>query len=409
MSRTLLILIAVLWGTAAMSQHSNGTGAGAGSGLARLEAAELRDRRFGGTLLELQLSQGVPWRVFTLDNPRRLVLDFREVDWAGADPAAIDQSRRVSALRMGGFRPGWSRMVLDLTQPLKVSEAGLSVAPETGAATLRLRLDTVDPETYAARAGAPRDASWDLPAATAVRAAPPEDDRLTVVLDPGHGGVDPGAQREGVNEADLMLTFAFELSEVLKRSGGYRVVMTRTDDVFVSLEARVAIAHEAGADLFMSLHADAIEQGVAHGATVYTLSDEASDAASAALAERHDRDDILSGLDLSGADDRVLDVLTDLARLDNAPRSTALAKHLVAGIENAVGVVHKRPLREAGFSVLKAADIPSVLVEVGFLSTHRDLELLQDPAWRAGMAAGLRDGIDAWAVEDAAIARLRRK
>ena len=174
-------------------------------------------------------------------------------------------------------------------------------------------------------------------------------------------------------------------------------------------EARVALAHQAGADLFVSLHADAIEEGIAHGATVYTLSDDASDAASAALAERHDRDDILAGLDLSGADDRVADVLLDLARLDNSPRSTALATHLVDRIRNAVGTVHKRPLRHAGFSVLKAADIPSVLVEVGFLSTAKDLDNLQDEFWRASMAAGIRDGIAAWALEDAALARLRRQ
>ena len=405
MSRPILFLIAVLWGTAAVAQQSAETA----TGLARFKGADLRDRFLGGTVLELELSQGVPWRVFTLDNPRRMVLDFREVDWADADPAVIDRSDRVSSLRMGGFRPGWSRMVLDLARPMELAEAGLALSPDTGGATLRLKLEKTDPETYARHAGAPRDASWDLPPATAVRPAPPEDERPTVVLDPGHGGVDPGAQREGVDEADLMLTFAFELSEVLKRSGGYRVVLTRTDDVFVSLEARVAVAHQAGANIFISLHADAIEQGVAHGATVYTLSDEASDAASAALAERHDRDDILSGIDLSGADDRVVDVLTDLARLDNAPRSEALARKLVAGIEETVGVVHKRPLRQAGFSVLKAADIPSVLVEVGFLSTHRDLELLQDPAWRARMASGLRDGIEAWAVEDSATARLRRQ
>ena len=138
-------------------------------------------------------------------------------------------------------------------------------------------------------------------------------------------------------------------------------------------------------------------------------SDDASDAASAALAERHDRDDLLSGLDLSGSDDRVADVLLDLARLDNTPRGVALARHLVDGIRNAVGTVHKRPLRRAGFSVLKAADIPSVLVEVGFLSTAADLDNLQDPIWRAGMAAGIRDGITDWALEDAALARLRRQ
>jgi N-acetylmuramoyl-L-alanine amidase len=160
--------------------------------------------------------------------------------------------------------------------------------------------------------------------------------------------------------------------------------------------------------VFISLHADALAEGEARGAAVYVLSDEASDAASAALAERHNRDDLLAGLDLSQSDDRVANVLMSLARLDNAPRSEALAKHMLDGIRNAVGRVHKRPLRSAGFSVLKAADIPSVLLEVGFLSTAEDLKNLSDPIWRQGMAAGIRDGLIAWRDEDRALAPLRR-
>ena len=126
------------------------------------------------------------------------------------------------------------------------------------------------------------------------------------------------------------------------------------------------------------------------------------------MAERHNRDDLLAGIDLSQSDDRVANVLMSLARLDNAPRSEALARHMLDGIRNAVGRVHKRPLRSAGFSVLKAADIPSVLLEVGFLSTDEDLKNLSDPIWRQGMAAGIRDGLIAWRAEDAALAPLRR-
>ncbi|MFW2544069.1 N-acetylmuramoyl-L-alanine amidase [Primorskyibacter sp. 2E107] len=380
------------------------------SGLARFEGGRVTDGMFGGSTLELTLSQGVPWRLFTLTDPMRLVIDFREVDWQGADGAALDQSEAIAALRVGGFRPGWSRLVADLAEPLTVSEAGLRIDPDTGRARLSVSLDGTSAEAFATVAGLPRDRGWDLPEPTAVRAAvPAADAKMVVVLDPGHGGIDPGAQRGGVDEADLMLQFARELSDVLVRTGRYAVFLTRDDDVFVSLEARVAMAHAVDADLFVSLHADAIQEGIAHGASVYTLSEEASDAASAALAERHDRDDILAGLDLSGSDDRVAQVLLQMARLDNAPRSRALARHLVDGIRNALGHVHKRPLRQAGFSVLKAADVPSVLIEVGFLSTEQDLENLQDPIWRAGMAAGVRDGIEAWALEDAALFRLRRK
>lgn len=395
------IVAFVLWASGAVAQEA--------SGLARFEGGQVEDRRFGVTELVLDLSQGVPWRVFTLDAPMRLVLDFREVDWTGADPETFDQSDRVSALRMGAFRPGWSRMVLELSEPLAVETAGLAIAPETGRATLTLRLSAIDAEGFAAQAGAPAEPGW-TPEAVLVRPKRRAGEGpVVIMLDPGHGGIDPGAERDGVSEAQLMLQFARELSEVLRRTGRYDVRMTRDADVFVSLEARVAAAHIAGADLFISLHADAIEEGVAHGAAVYTLSEEASDEASAALAERHNRDDLLAGLDLSGSDDRIAQVLLDLARLDNGPRGEALAVHLVDGIRNAVGHVHKRPLRQAGFSVLKAADIPSVLVELGFLSTEQDLRNLRDPIWRAGMAAGIRDGIEAWALEDAALARLRRQ
>ncbi|SDI09283.1 N-acetylmuramoyl-L-alanine amidase [Alloyangia pacifica] len=379
-------------------------------GQARFIAGTVSDADWGkGTELTLSLSQGVPWRAFTLTEPPRLVVDFREVDWTGAEAAEMDRSDEVAGLRMGPFRSGWSRLVAELTGPMVLDRAGMRISEETGQAELSLRLASSSAAEMAARSGLPRDPRWDLPAAKG-KAAPrrAEGAPLRIVLDPGHGGIDPGAQRDGHNEADLMLTFARDLRDVLRRTG-FEVLMTRDADVFVSLEARVAQAHDARADLFISLHADAIEQGIAHGATVYTLSDDASDAASAALAERHDRDDILAGLDLSGSDDRVANVLLDLARLDNAPRGRALAGHLVAGIRNAVGQVHKRPQRQAGFSVLKAADIPSVLIEVGFLSTEEDLRHLQDRAWRAGMAAGIRDGILAWALEDEALARLRRR
>ncbi len=399
-----MIWVLGLWlcGLSAAAQDS--------SGLARLTAGAIEDRAFGGTVLTLELSQGVPWRVFTLDAPRRVVLDFREVDWQGADPAAIDRSDAVTALRMGAFRPGWSRMVLALAEPMRIESAGLAGNTETGAATLTLQLQDSDAARFAASAGAPPGAGWHATdGATQTYVPPVEDGMLLVMLDPGHGGIDPGAERGGINEADLMLQFARELRDVLRRTGQIEVAMTRDSDHFVSLEARVAAAHDAGADIFLSLHADAIEQGTAHGASVYTLAEEASDAASAALAERHNRDDLLSGVDLSGADDRVAQVLMDLARLDNTPRSVALAEHVIGGIRNALGHVHKRPIRQASFSVLKAADIPSVLVELGFLSTETDLRNLQDPAWRAGMAAGIRDGLLSWSIEDEALSRLRRQ
>ncbi|EIE51957.1 N-acetylmuramoyl-L-alanine amidase [Salipiger aestuarii] len=376
-------------------------------GRAMFVAGGIADAR-NGAELTLDLSQGVPWRAFTLTDPPRLVLDFREVDWTGADSKAMVHSDAVKTLRMGPFSAGWSRLVAVLNAPMLIDRAGMRVDDASGRAALAITLRGATVEDMRASSGAPRDPRWDLPQVTLKAPSRGADAPLRIVLDPGHGGIDPGAERGGVQEAELMLTFARELRDVLRRAG-FAVMLTRDDDVFISLEGRVAAAHDARADLFVSLHADAIEEGIAHGASVYMLDENASDAASAALAERHDRDDILAGLDLSGSDDRIADVLLDIARLDNSPRSLSLARHLLGGIENAVGEVHKRPLRRAGFSVLKAADIPSVLIELGFLSTARDRTNLQDPYWRAGMAAGIRDGIAAWAIEDAALARLRRQ
>ena len=234
-------------------------------------------------------------------------------------------------------------------------------------------------------------------------------DLIMVALDPGHGGVDPGALRDGTDEADLMLIFALELREVLLRTGQFDAVLTREGDWFVSLPERVTIARSAGADVFLSLHADALAEGRARGATVYTLSDTASDAASAALAEAHDRADLLAGVDLAGNDDEVAGVLIDLARLETAPRSGALADQLVAGLTAAGATLYNQPRLEAGFSVLKAADIPSVLLELGYLSDSGDLENLQNADWRARVQEGIRDAMLAWAREDAAISALLRR
>lgn len=383
------------------------------SALARVDATQSRlSGTAGGAELQLALSQGVPWRAYTLADPPRLVLDFREVDWRGFDPGGLGSAPAVTEMRVGGYRPGWSRMVLALDGPLRIRQAGMRTDDATGRALLSLELARTDAEGFAAASGAPHDPRWDLPGPV-VPAMPPRramaDGPVIVVLDPGHGGIDPGAEYDGITEKELMLTFARELREELRRAGGFEVVMTRDADEFVSLDRRLAIAHAAGAHVFISLHADAVTEGQARGAVVYLLDAEASDEASRQLAERHDRDEILSGVDLSGQDDQIAGILMDLARAETAPRGVALAHALVAGMTEAGGPVNRRAVRMAGFSVLKAADIPSVLVEVGFLSSPRDVANLTNPHWRAGMAAGIRAGLQHWVAEDLARAALRQR
>ena len=382
------------------------------SGLARIdaEASQVRDAGQGAEV-SLGLSQGVPYRLFTLDGPPRLVLDFQEVDWTGLTADKLVQGEQVTAAQFGTYVPGWSRLVLQLSQPMKVSAAAMAVDQVTAAARLAVSLEPATAQEFAASAGAPQDPRWDLPAPEEMqgRAARDENAPLLVMLDPGHGGIDPGAETEVVVEKHLMLQFARELGEALLRSGQFTVMMTRDDDYFVSLERRIAMAHQAGADVFISLHADTISEGRAHGSTVYTLSKEASDAASAKLAERHLRGDLLSGTDLSQADDRVTGVMLDLARQETQPRSDALAAALIDGLRAQGKPINNRPLRSAGFSVLKSADIPSVLVEIGFLSSKRDLKNLVDADWRAKAARGILNGLITWRAQDDARRALVRK
>ncbi|MCV2880812.1 N-acetylmuramoyl-L-alanine amidase [Actibacterium sp. XHP0104] len=382
------------------------------SALARVDAGASAVMDAGeGVDLTLTLSQPVPYAIRLLDQPVRLVVDFREVDWAGFDGAVFDRSDRVTGVRTGPVRPGWSRMVIELDQPLGLRRAELSRDADSGRGVLTLRLEPVTPEVFAAQVTVAQSALWGLP--EPVRMDPPHRRQdgsrpVRVVLDPGHGGIDPGAERDGVIEADLMLTFARELRDELRRAG-FEVVLTREDDSFVPLEARVSIARAAGADVFLSLHADIVTEGRASGATIYTLADSASDRASELLAERHDRADLLAGVDLSHQDDVIAGVLMDLARTEAAPRSQALAQALVAGLKQHIGRMHKRPHQEAGFSVLKAPDIPSVLVEIGFMSSPRDLENLTDAEWRAKAAQGIRAALQDWAQSDAAQGALLRQ
>lgn len=403
MSRFVLILICMFWFSPVAAQEL--------TALARVlpDSATLRDK---GAAVELKLSitQAVPYRIFTLDNPRRMVVDFNELDWTGVNRAALNQSASIVSVHMGAFRPGWSRMVLELQEPLALDVAGLTTQTDQSAEVF-IRLVSTSAKAFTENAGAPVGALFapetgvDLAAAKQRQTG---ENPLIVVLDPGHGGIDPGAESGGTIEADLMLTFAKELQELLIRAGNFKVVLTRDDDIFVPLEARVSLARKSGADVFLSLHADALVEGRASGATIYTLSDSASDIASQKLAERHARGDLLAGVDLKDQDDVIATVLMEMARVESAHRANLLADALVVGLKKTVGM-HKRPKLSAGFSVLKAADIPSVLIELGFLSSPRDLERLQDPAWRAKASEGILLALQSWAIADAAEALLLRQ
>ncbi|MEM1233813.1 MAG: N-acetylmuramoyl-L-alanine amidase [Pseudomonadota bacterium] len=396
--RAVLIGILWLWGLIAPAWGSDLTA------LARVVPEETRvEQSLGRVTLTIGLSQGVPYRVYTLADPNQLVLEFSEVNWAGFD-AGVLETRSAGPAEVGKLAPGWSGFVMDLDGPFQLEESAL----ETGEALARLTvtLKRSSQEAFAAASGVP-------PTSVALRrsapAKEPDDKAFVVVIDPGHGGVDPGAERGGVVEAELMLMMARELRDGLRRVGGFDVHLTRDDDVFVSLPARASMARRLEADAFISLHADALESGYAEGATAYTLAKEATDAASALLAERHNRADMLGGVDLGGQEDEIAAILLDLARLETTPRSAALATSVLDGLTGVGARLNSNPQRAADFAVLRSADVPSVLVEVGFLSSERDRIELQSPEKRGRIIDGLVQGIEAWAeVDQAERARMRQ-
>ncbi|MFD2175390.1 N-acetylmuramoyl-L-alanine amidase [Rhodobacter lacus] len=379
------------------------------SALARLEpersALSASD---DATEITLGLSQPVPFRAFLLDDPPRLVVDFRELDFGPAKAEAFSHRGLFGEVRWGKFRPGWSRLVAELTGPARIVSAEERTA---GAPALQLRLAPVAAEAFRAHDGAAQSALWDLPqpAPTGPPLARQDGTRpLRVMLDPGHGGIDPGAEADGYSEAVLVLSFARELKEVMTRAG-IEVGMTRDEDEFVPLEERVTRAHAFRADLLLSLHADALPEGEAMGATLYRFDDKASDSASRKLAERHDRSDLLAGVDLEGHDDAVAGVLMDLARTETQPRVVRLGQVLAGAIKGAGIRMHRHPVQTANFAVLRSPDIPSALIELGFLSSQMDRARLLDAQWRAQMAAAVSEGVLRWAKADAAEARLLRQ
>jgi N-acetylmuramoyl-L-alanine amidase len=364
-----------------------------------------RDVVFSGTEIRIQHTQGVPFRIYTLDAPKRLIVEFNSIIFAGFEEAMFSRSQSITGVRAGALKSGWSRMVFDLARPMLVERAGVTVAPETAQAELIIRLTKTNDDRFAA------DAKKMVAKQTVVTTTgnTSNADQFVIVLDPGHGGIDPGAVAGDAQEADLMLSLAREIRDILRKSDGVQVHLTRDEDVFVSLEDRVSAAHALSADVFLSLHADIVTDGQAFGTTVYTLSETASDEATAKLALRHDRGEILFGVDLRGADDEVSGILIDLARLETIPQSKELAGAVVDAVLMEFGRVNSRPIRHANFSVLKAPDIPSILVEAGFMSSSQDLENLKSPEWRTRFSRALVAGILDWYLSDAALAPLRRQ
>ena len=353
------------------------------------------------TRFVLELTDTVDYRVFTLADPKRIVIELPDIEWRLQPRAGIKGAGLVSSYRYGPFRKGRSRVVLDLKGPARV-ETDFVMPPEDGKPA-RLVLDIVptDDIAFLSTAGWPDDTARaePEPPIDPVEEAKPvnsRDGQFIIAIDAGHGGVDPGATgASGTLEKDVVLAVAAELKAELESRQGYTVVLTRGGDDFITLKDRVRAGRAGKADLFISLHADSVSDASVHGASVYTLSETASDGVAAELEQSENASDIISGVDLSGENNEVSSILIDLAQRETKNRSSVFAQMLLPELDAQTGLIVK-PHRFAGFRVLKAPDVPSVLIELGFLSNPVDEDRLTSPKWRRSTARAIARAVDAY-------------
>jgi N-acetylmuramoyl-L-alanine amidase len=349
------------------------------------------------TRFVLELTEAPRYRVFTLDNPYRVVIDLPELEWRPDSGALPSGAGMISAMRFGLFAPGTSRVVLDVSRPVLVKTV-FTIPPGAGQ-THRLVVDIAPatPQQFAAARATPIVSTPPLePLRTAMPAvpAPRADDRPMIVIDPGHGGVDPGAHSiSGADEKDITLAYAFELKRQLEATGRYRVAMTRDRDIFLQLRDRVEMAQRLGGDLFISLHANNHRSRNIKGVSVYTLSEQASDSEAEALAAKENKADIIAGIDLSDQTEVVSKILIDLAQRETMNLSKQLGNTMVHELGKVTALLANTH-RFAGFAVLKSPTVPSVLVEVGYLSNREEEKLLRTPQHKAVVTTATIKAID---------------
>ena len=360
------------------------------------------DARLGGdeaqTRFVMDLSRKIDLHAFTLADPYRVILDIPQVVFRLPPKSGEGGRGMITAYRFGLVMQGGSRMVFDLAKPVRIEKAFVVDATDGAPARLVLDLAATDRENFLRRIALDNRVARSEPPATNVPEPAGGDPRPLVVLDPGHGGIDTGTRAaSGELEKDIVLDFTQRLREHIEKLGKYRVLMTRTDDTFVPLGERVRIARNAGAALFVSIHADALPhgEGDAQGASVYTVSDTASDSEAARLAEKENRADVIAGVDLKAEPDGVADILIDLAQRETRSYSVQFAHRLVGEMKTATRL-HKKPLKSAGLRVLRAPDVPSVLVELGYVSNRGDLHSLLSANWRDRTADSIAQAVDGY-------------
>jgi N-acetylmuramoyl-L-alanine amidase len=358
------------------------------------------------TLFQLTLSRGVTAEVYSLANPYRVIIDLPSVSFRLPEEAGRTGRGLVSAFRYGEFAEGKARIVLDTTGPVAIGKAAMTNARSGGGVVLTVELQTTNAEAFGDGTGGGRQQTSDDGTALERSVETPGPKRSAagkpvIVIDPGHGGIDPGAVGAGnLLEKNLVLSVAQKLRARLEGSGRYTVVATRSRDVFVSLNDRLKISRAAHSDLFISIHADSIEQIYASnikGATVYTLSERASDAEAKAIAEKENASDLIAGLDVGPGEenDDVKNILIDLMKRETANFSTEFSRTLVRKMSANV-TLSRDPERAAAFKVLRQTHAPSVLVELGYVSNPEESRLMQSGAWQQKVADSIAAAIDAF-------------
>ena len=357
----------------------------------------------------LKLDEMVPFKVYSLNDPNRIVVELDTSTINSMDDLEITSSPLMGEINFLKAIEGWSAISIKLKTPMKVQNLAMKPLKLDGSKVeLSFELFPINQKEFD---GIVKLFGNDIHDERLVNINKDFDynknNKLIVVIDPGHGGVDPGAQVKTIREADLMLSLAKVVAEEIESLDNTSVILTRTIDEFTSLDERLMLAVRVGADLFISLHADTVKKGKASGSTVYTLSQEASDQASARLASRHGGDELISGLDLTGTETAITSALMGLLRSENTVRSYAFSEAILKNLENFSIKLNPTPLRKANFSVLKLPSVPSILIETGFMSTSSDLKNLQDRDWAEKFALAISSGILEWVAEDQLLANKR--